>query len=531
MNFENFNLAKIKTLSPIDAQNYIIKYFVPLSNGNHVQLVDGKYEIKEDAVIKKTFFKRMPIELTKFYFTDYTEVKSVTYELNKPTFIDDKINLCPTFKHQYKPYNEMPENIKKGVNSVLNFLKNVWCRGNDESYNFLIKWISNMLKGNKNNSCLYLKGPQGLGKSTIGQFLRDHVIGHGLTLETGSKPLKSNFNIILGGKLLVIFEELENFSVNEWQGISSVLKRHITSNMIELEEKNISAYPAKNMNNYILISNNDAIKDDEGRRYFILDLSTKYIGNIEFFNNFYKECFNDDIGYGFFCYMMEIDTTKFNPQDYPITQSKLDAVAKKLDSVYEFLKFEFIAKKTDFKGVVQELHDEYKLYCINNHIKSHHKIDFNKKLDEVGIIDKKSNKVNKYNVKYSDLVNLAKRNNWIHKLDEIEIDDVEPSTPEPEKILKTEYDEALKQIDGLTLKLAEMEEEKDKEIENLKSQLKKALKKPKNKAHKQEEQPKEETKKTAFEKMRDEVIIESEDDEETLIELSENISKQIFNLI
>ena len=67
------------------------------------------------------------------------------------------------------------------------------------------------------------------------------------------------------GKLCVIFEELENFGVSEWSSISSVLKRYITSTTINIEAKGKDAIQVDNINNYILNSNNDAIRDDDGR--------------------------------------------------------------------------------------------------------------------------------------------------------------------------------------------------------------------------------------------------------------------------
>ncbi len=42
---ENFSIDTIKTLSPNDAKEYITKYFVPLTNGNHAMLVNGAYKI------------------------------------------------------------------------------------------------------------------------------------------------------------------------------------------------------------------------------------------------------------------------------------------------------------------------------------------------------------------------------------------------------------------------------------------------------------------------------------------------------
>ena len=99
-------------------------------------------------------------------------------------------------------------------------------------------------------------------------------------------------------KLLVVFEELENFSTNQWQGVSTRLKKDTTSDTIIYEEKNEKAFTAKNISNYIINSNVDAIKDDDGRRYFILDLSNKRKGDIEYFNKIYSNCMNDEVGEG-----------------------------------------------------------------------------------------------------------------------------------------------------------------------------------------------------------------------------------------
>ena len=49
------------------------------------------------------------------------------------------------------------------------------------------------------------------------------------------------------------------------------------------EQKKEKAFIAKNISNYIINSNVDAVKDDNGRRYFILDLSNKRKGDFEFF--------------------------------------------------------------------------------------------------------------------------------------------------------------------------------------------------------------------------------------------------------
>ena len=68
------------------------------------------------------------------------------------------------------------------------------------------------------------RGEQGIGKSTLFQFIREHILGK-LFLECDSEPIRSRFNDILGGKLLVAFEELPTFSTSDWMAVSSKLKK------------------------------------------------------------------------------------------------------------------------------------------------------------------------------------------------------------------------------------------------------------------------------------------------------------------
>lgn len=415
MSQANFNLSKIKTLSPIDAKEYVTKYFVPLSNGNHAMLIDNVYVIKDDQELKRSYFNRMQKELYNYYFKEFTEVKTITYEINKETFYDDKINLCPHMKYKYNEAFIPKDNVKLNLNFLLDYMKDILCSGNEECYNFLLKWVSNMCKGNKNNSCLYLKGIQGVGKSSLFVFLSKYVLGNNLCLETGSDPIRTKFNEILGGKLLICIEELENFSKAEWESISSTLKRMVTSENITLQNKCTKAYESNNINNYILCSNNDAVKDDDGRRYFILDIATHKVGDRKFYDKLYNECFCDEVGEAFFHYICSINTDNFNPQNFPITQSKHDSISKRLDSVYKFLKDEYIIKKLNLDCSAQELYTEFKYNIYSNKTT---KEDFHKKMSEAGFNRIKKNGKLWYNVSHDILLKHATLKLWLHELDE-----------------------------------------------------------------------------------------------------------------
>ena len=415
---ENFDLNKIKTLSPVEAKNYIDKYFIPLTNGDHAFYINGKYEIMDDAVIKKTYFKRMPSELQKYYFQDKTDLRTLSYDVNKPTLYENYLNMCPKIKQTYKKYCEFSDDIKKKVDIVLNHILVVYCSNRKDSYNFLLKWFSNMVRGNRNNSALYLKGSQGAGKSSIvDDFMRTYVIGLDLSYQGGSAPLKSNFNSELSGKLMVLFEELENMSKAEWMSVSCKLKRQITSKTIQIERKGKDVRDETNLNNYILLSNNDCIQDDDGRRYFILDISSKYINNREYFKKLHS-CFNDTVGQAFYSYLLEIDIKDFDPQAYPMTQSKLDSFSKRLDNVYKFIKDEYILKKQPLtKITLSVLYENYLSYCLQYSIKSKNKIEFNNALKAVGIVCYKSNSSHKFNLSLEELNAISDKFHWIHDFD------------------------------------------------------------------------------------------------------------------
>jgi len=472
----SFNLTHANQLSVPDAKDYIKKHFYPLSSGQHVfveydEVGKPVCEIKEDNIIKSVYFNRLPKVIQNYYFKEYDQIKTLTCELNKPFIYDKFINTCPALMHQPKPYNEYPISVKINVEKILHFLKEIWASDNEKQYQFIIKWIANMARGGKNQSVLYLRSEQGIGKSTFTDFLRKHVIGPKLCIQSGSQPLISQFNSILFCKLLVIFEELENFSTNQWQGVSTRLKRDTTSDTCMYEEKNQKAFTAKNISNYIINSNVDAIKDDDGRRYFILDLSNKRKGDFTFFKDIYDNCMNDQVGEAFFSYLLTVDLKGYHDQDFPPTKAKEDAIVKRLDSVAKFLKEKYILKSKDFITNLKDAYAEYCSYCIIDGCKECHKIEFNKRLEALNITPYKSNGVsNSYKVKHPLLIEIANKNKWMHSTDVFESDD------KFDDILPSDLDKCDKdrEIEQLRYQIAELK----KQLED-KNNIEVVIEKPK----------------------------------------------------
>jgi len=278
-----------------------------------------------------------------------------------------------------------------------------------------------MIRGNKNQSLLYLRSEeQGIGKTTMTDFIVKHVLGSKLCYVGGSQPLISNFNDILRGKLLEVYEELENFGCGQWQLVSSRIKRDLTSAFSQYEQKGVDSITAKNIANKIINSNVDAIKDDDGRRIFILDLSNKRKGDYEYFRMIYDDCMNNEVGHAFYCYLIDkIDMTAYHDQKFPITQSKLDAFVKRLDSTQRFLKEIYVLPKQEIKCTLQNLYNEYVAFCTAESLKKINKIDFNDKLKKLNIKTYMSGGLQKFKLSYEDLLKIAETKKWLHETDEI----------------------------------------------------------------------------------------------------------------
>ena len=80
--------------------------------------------------------------------------------------------------------------------------------------------------------------------------------------------------------------------------------------------------------------------------------------------------------------------------------TKQDAVVKRLDSVARFIKEKYILRHRDLNTKLQDLHEEYKQFCLNAGIKAEQKFEFNTRLMRYKTEGKKSGDIhNKFNYK------------------------------------------------------------------------------------------------------------------------------------
>lgn len=399
-------------------RKYIKHYFIQVEGGFFMKEKD-KYVFKDKHIIETTYLTKMP-DIKKWFLNDYPKVRRVISDVNQPKLTDECYNTFGGYMYEKKDYNSYPEEIKKKVELFNSYVLEVLCNNNKEHFIHLVKWYACALIGKKNDACPYLKGPEGTGKSTCIEFMVNYVFGKNISLIlTDAEVLLSKNNSILMGNLLVVFEELPVFSDSQWNGVSSKLKGWITGDQYNIGEMRVKQETVKNINNYVINTNVEAIKHSEGRRYYILDVSTKRQQDFEYFGRIKKECFNKEVGEAYFNYLMSMDLTGYLPQNFPETESKKDMKAHNLDNEYKFLLHEFILKEQDMKNTITELHEMYEsfYYTLNQTRKMANSIQFKRKLTEIGLTPHRTADRREYRITHQELRKIFEKKDWIHELE------------------------------------------------------------------------------------------------------------------
>lgn len=442
----------------LDAKNYIAKFFCPLTTGQHALIENNEISIVAKDTMKEVYMKRWDDKIKKWYEKE-TNPKKVICDFHKPMIGDKFINVSKQLKHQYQEYNLFDDKIKKAVEKMLSYLKEVWSNNDENMYKYLLCWLSKMVKGEKNKSCLYLKSIEGVGKSTLTDFLRDYVMGIDICLKGKADHLKGQHNLQMMGKLLVIFEELQIFNSQEWYALDAELKDLITDDIASYTDKYEKRIQTTNTNNYIINTNFD-LKGAHGRRMFVLEVNVKYLNNFEYFNKLRKECFNNIVGHAFYCYLKEIDTINYQSHIIPETQAKREIYLHLLPPQEKFLKKYFVLRHVGIKmrtSALYKMYEESEFYKQGSNAHT-----FRAHLREIGFTSKIKDGYEMYDITYDQLLEFGKKRKWFDKSDIETQKEVEEADEEDKiyvdkrKYIKTE--ERIKKMESEIKMLSEFVE-------------------------------------------------------------------------
>jgi hypothetical protein len=236
------------------------------------------------------------------------------------------------------------QNNQESLDTWLEFHKNVLCGGNEEMHRYILKWEANLFNGVRNTTVLYLKGGQGIGKSTYTDFLKVHMFRHGEARDLKSSVLLSGFNGELFGLRLGIFEELPSASKHEWEKLDSNMKDMVTNNFLSVRMLYKQPMNVENLGNYIINTNTNPLAHANGRRYCIPDISEHRRGDYKYFGYIRQMCFDDEFAdfYRNWVIIHHFDKN-FNPQDIPVTDKKQDSfyrvIKKQNPAIYYMCRF------------------------------------------------------------------------------------------------------------------------------------------------------------------------------------------------
>ncbi len=252
----------------------------------------GTYHVKGLKDVKIDFQK----ENFEYSFVD-DEGKNKTIKINPLNEWLEWIDRNEKEKIEFDPNNkENPfifniwcgYNIKKDdcknhdeatAQPVLDHIKNIWCRGNDENYEYVMNYLAHIIQKpyKKTGVCLALHSKQGAGKGVVLKLLENIIGDNHYSQNSNAERVFGKFNGLLEAKTLINLDEAF------WGGdkkLEGQIKNQITETTQTIEKKSLNSYNINDFCNYIITTNNAwfAGVDEEDRRYFCLELSNEYSG-------------------------------------------------------------------------------------------------------------------------------------------------------------------------------------------------------------------------------------------------------------
>lgn len=233
-----------------------------------------------------------------------------------------------------------------------------------ENLDYLLKFLSKKIKHPLNTykrTALIIKSDQGVGKDTL-KILIDNIIGYKYTIAAKADKFFKDFNSCLNEKIFCFVNEL---SISQSIDYKEIMKDLITCERLNIENKgkdlreNIRATSC-----FIFFTNNDnpINIDTTERRYAIFESNNKYAKNQEYFNNLYKEIYNDQYVKIFYEYLMSLDVKDFDFETkIPNTEIYRDIISNNIPIVAKFLE-DLIIKNIKINKTLK-IDNIFELFC------------------------------------------------------------------------------------------------------------------------------------------------------------------------
>ncbi len=217
---------------------------------------------------------------------------------------------------------------------ILNHIKNLWCRGNEEHYNYILNLFAHYIQKPhiKTGILLALKSKQGGGKGIILAKLQEIIGNDHYVQNSNANNLFGDFNGQLEAKIVVNLDEAY------WGGdkkMEGVIKNKITEKNQTINKKNKEAYSIDCYANYIITTNNDwfAGTTEDDRRHYCLELDDSMAGRLTKEKAEIVQPVLDAPAEAFAKILYNRDISEFNPRVFKKTPLLQDQVERNWNSV------------------------------------------------------------------------------------------------------------------------------------------------------------------------------------------------------
>lgn len=255
------------------------------------------------------------------------DIPKYDFEGDNPTFDD------------LRPY------IESYIQPVLNHIFWVFCNSNNNSYYWILAWMSFSITfpGIKPGVALIIRSElQGAGKGLFWHWMCNNVFGYHnsfFTADPANLGIGYTHNSLMEGNILAVLDELDKNGVI-WSKMKSLMSL-ITEPYTVVNPKGLDQRKISSFTHLVMLCNDKTpvkIPDDD-RRFAFFDCSSNFVGNREYFESLTKSM--DPMMGAFFAYYLHNIWSNYSHIDVrkpPETEMRKEVIENSKSSVYKFLR-------------------------------------------------------------------------------------------------------------------------------------------------------------------------------------------------
>lgn len=338
-------IKPLEIMSPTEWKKRVRLLTVPLSKPFYSKTTKTvEYLIDHRPLCDMWFNSRHRIEVEKLYFNPTEEYydKRINQQLGFvkifPDVNDISEFITQTQKISLNTFNGFPfpftslqltyqsliprySNVNDAQilydnNKLIQHINNIICDGNKVFQDYFYDWLSIIFQTKrKTKVALILKGPQGVGKSNVGNLI-NKMMGMRYFGRIHDISRLEQFQNDIKEKLIMWGDETKIEKYNTME----TLKRYITEDNLNYQEKyNRTLTQSNNHTNFIFAVNSEKnipIQPNE-RRFCVFDIKKK-IPEHEYVE-YFRELNDSDLEV-FAMYLYTRNISNFNPERYPVSE-------------------------------------------------------------------------------------------------------------------------------------------------------------------------------------------------------------------